>query len=54
MTNELTINLNKNDIVKAIEDYVAKKYPTFEHKAMFIAYNSTRADGYVKGTIKEG
>lgn len=54
MTNEMTINLDKADISKAIDEYIKKKYPTFSRRSIFISYNSSSCYGYARGTIKEG
>lgn len=54
MTNETTINLDKQDIAKAIDEYIKKKYPTFTRSSMYLQYNSSDCYGYAKGTIKEG
>jgi hypothetical protein len=54
MTNEVTINLTRDDIREAIKEYVAKKYPTFTSKTLWLEYNSSYQSGSLKGTIKEG
>lgn len=53
VTNEVKINLSKADIAKAIDDYIAKKYPTFTSKSIYIGYIREEMYGYAKGTIKE-
>lgn len=54
MTNETTINLDKADIRKAIDEYIKKRYPTFSRVSMYITYNASECYGFAKGTIREG
>lgn len=53
MTNEVKINLSKAEFIKAIEEYIAKKYPTFHSESIYIDENRQDKYIYARGTIKE-
>lgn len=54
MTNEIKINLSKEDVRTAILNYVKDKYPTLVYDGIFVVYNNQNTYGYVTGKIKEG
>lgn len=49
--NPITIDLDREDISKAIREYVAKKYPNVKVKSLWVEFNVSNQEGRIVGNI---